>query len=209
MQGRKNVIISSKRRTYKGAKLVVKRYILNLMLKKKKSFKWYLWMNLRKRFLIMKRSWFFLRSTLKRGVVKRLFKKILRYRWSIRRKKRLKGKICFLHLKTFKNNYYLTLTDTTGKVLIYCSAGMVRYNSRSKKIKNSVNQVHFMVRRIVKKLRELYCNVIKVKLKVLPNRHIYFTLNALNRKRINIKELWNIQHIPHHLGRRLKKQRRI
>jgi hypothetical protein len=83
----------------------------------------------------------------------------------------------------------LTLTDTTGKVLIYCSAGMVRYNSRSKKIKTSVNQVHFMVKRIIGKLRQLYCKVIKVKLKVLPNRHVYFTLNNLNRKRINIKEL--------------------
>jgi len=134
---------------------------------------------------------------------KNKFKKMLK-----RRKRFSRMKTAILHFKSSYSNYFITLTDLSFNVVYSCSSGLLSY-SNNKKQKTSTVVCYPMLYRILKvlkthKVRRLYF-VIKSNFdKFFYNAFFFFRENYFK-----IGNLYLIKNLPHHLGQRKRKAKRI
>jgi ribosomal protein S11 len=115
-----------------------------------------------------------------------------------------------LTFKSFYSNFFIMLTDNLGNPLISCSTGQVS-NSRSKKKKNSMMLIYPMMKRIKSVLIKRRIKYLAIHIRTDLNAKVYTAIKFLKYSRMKFKVTYIalLKPIPHHLGRRKKKPRRI
>jgi ribosomal protein S11 len=133
----------------------------------------------------------------------------------IERKKRirvkrnlLKKRICFVMFKKTNTNFFVTVIDIAGNVIMYSSAGMYCNFNNSKK-KNSVFLVNLMMKGVVNKIRSLKIKRLRILLKSNVSKHVFQAVRYLNKFRFEIEHIALLKPIPHHNGQRKRKLKRL
>lgn len=122
------------------------------------------------------------------------------------KKKRLKS--CLMILKKNNNNFFVILSTFGGKVITYRWAGQFN-ESHSIKNKRSYYLIFPLMKHIFKILKKFKVNnlVIKIRSNITP--HMRKIIQLIQSRRIKISKIYFRKPIPHHLGNRKKKLRRI
>jgi ribosomal protein S11 len=113
-----------------------------------------------------------------------------------------------LHLRNTLSNYFITLTDKQGNVLLSQTAGKVSFSSR-KKQKISPYIIRPMLKNIFKLLNKLKIKNIHLIFRTKLTRHINNFLYYLKFSNIRIKKMLFLRRIPHHFGQRKQKAKRL
>jgi ribosomal protein S11 len=102
------------------------------------------------------------------------------------------------HLKIYKNNYYVIVSNTTGKLLFTLNSGQVGFTHINK---NSIEALKQIVKMSFNKLIHLNLNKLFFKIEV-PNKYTLYILYKefillLNKYKINMLILTLVNKISH------------
>ena len=108
----------------------------------------------------------------------------------------------------YYSNYYVTLTDLSHNVIYACSAGSVSSSDNKKtKMSNAVALPIFF--RIIFFLRAFKIRTLKFVFRARMDKMFFIALNFFQKKGYKIKTYSMVHRVPHHLGQRKQKPRRI
>ncbi len=143
---------------------------------------------------------------------KKFYKLLFIKKMNIKLKKKkilkLKKKSCFLILKKNNNNFFCILSDFKGKIIFYNWVGQFN-DSHNIKNKRSFYLIFNIAKNILKKLKRLKINNLVVKIRSNITSQMYGLLGFLKNYNIKVNRIIFRRPIPHHLGQRKKKLRRI
>lgn len=120
----------------------------------------------------------------------------------------------FLFYKPKKNNYYLTVTNFYGEVLISCSGGQLlkeAQKSRNKKTRRTTYSFFLAAKKISSFLRRSQRTSIDFLMKPhnLTNYHVSRLLTLFKRNGMPIKSVKVLLNLPHSKPNKTKKIRRL
>jgi ribosomal protein S11 len=148
-----------------------------------------------------------LSNKIKRIKLKKRIRKKLRFYYDLIYNN--KYKVYKLKVKMVNSNFFITLTDPYDNVIISRSTGQVS-EDRKKKVKLSPYLVTRMMYLILYKLRKLKIKYLNFFVNTKINRHINNVMKALKGYRYTkILKVFFSKPIPHHLGTRKPKLRRL
>jgi len=117
-------------------------------------------------------------------------------------------KAAILHFKNSYSNYFITLTDLSFNVIYSCSSGLISY-SNNKKQKISSVVCYPMFYRILNVLKKFRIKKLLFVIKGSFDKFFYNAFFFFKEHFYRIGTLSVIKSLPHHLGQRKCKARRI
>lgn len=145
-------------------------------------------------------------------MLKKRNRKFRRKYFLIRKYKRLafrrKKRTGILHFRKYYSNYYITLTDLSHNVIFSCSAGSVSdTNNKKTKMSNVVSMPIFF--RIKFFLQAFKIRNLKFVFRNKMDKVFFNAIHFFTKRGYNIKSYSFVKRMPHHLGQRKQKPRRI
>lgn len=134
--------------------------------------------------------------------------KFLKKRLKEREDWKKKIKICYIILKQNNNNFFIIITDLNGKVINYKWAGQFNETFNIKN-KRSYFLVFPLGKYIINVLKKYNINHVIIRLRSNINFHMHKFMFILQQNGIKVRKIINRRPIPHHLGQRKKKLRRL
>lgn len=120
----------------------------------------------------------------------------------------LREKFLILHLNSSFSNFFFTLTNEKEEVVMSVSSGQVS-KSRLKKVKISNTTINQMIVKIVNYLKNKGIFFLIVYIKMELTDKIANIFSQLKRMGIEVEYVFDLERIPHSLGMRKKKIRRL
>jgi ribosomal protein S11 len=112
------------------------------------------------------------------------------------------------HLRNTLSNYFITITDKQGNVLLSQTAGKVSFSNK-KKQKVSPYVIRPMLINIFKLLKKYKIRNIHIIFRTKLTRHINNLLYYFRLSNVRIRKMKFLRKIPHHFGQRKQKVKRL
>jgi ribosomal protein S11 len=142
-----------------------------------------------------------------------LFNKFKIIKYMFKEKKKLMYKErklvnCILTLKKTNNNFFIIISDMKNKVLAYRWAGQLN-ETHNVKNKRSFFLIFPLARYVIKILKKF--NISRLSIRILSNvtSNMYKLVQLIQDSNIKIDRIYFRKPVPHHLGKKKKKLRRI